>query len=166
MNTELDLRSIVRPKKQGYEHGKPHKVFDNQLNQNFTADEINQKWCTDFTYLFLANHEVRYNCTIIDLYDRSVIASITSLSWTTASTERCGRLVHECCNYDGGNCIALGKELETALFHRLDVERGAVCGALFTPSRSNRAKYCPECAGRMKRIKTAQRIGRKRQSPC
>ena len=32
MNTELDLRSIVRPKKPGYEHGKPHKVFDNQLN--------------------------------------------------------------------------------------------------------------------------------------
>ena len=37
MNTELDLRSIVRPKKPGYEHGKPHKVFDNQLNQNFTV---------------------------------------------------------------------------------------------------------------------------------
>lgn len=30
---------------------------------------LNQKWCTDFTYLFLANHEVRYNCTILDLYE-------------------------------------------------------------------------------------------------
>ena len=30
-----------------------------------------QKWCTDFTYLFLKNHEVRYNCTIIDLHDTS-----------------------------------------------------------------------------------------------
>ena len=36
-----------------------------------------QKWCTDFTYLFLQNHEVRYNCTIIDLHDRSVVAGIT-----------------------------------------------------------------------------------------
>ena len=36
-----------------------------------------QKWCTDFTYLFLKNHEVRYNCTIIDLHARSVVASIT-----------------------------------------------------------------------------------------
>lgn len=36
-----------------------------------------QKWCTDFTYLFLENHEVRYNCTIIDLHDRSVVAGIT-----------------------------------------------------------------------------------------
>ena len=31
MNTELGLRSIVRPKKPGYEHGKPHKVFENKL---------------------------------------------------------------------------------------------------------------------------------------
>lgn len=77
MNTELGLRSIVRPKKPGYEHGKAHKVFDNKINQDFTAPQINQKWCTDFTYLFLSNHEVRYNCTIIDLHDRSVIASIT-----------------------------------------------------------------------------------------
>ena len=36
-----------------------------------------QKWCTDLNYLFLENHEVRYNCTIIDLHDRSVVAGIT-----------------------------------------------------------------------------------------
>lgn len=83
MNTELGLHSIVRPKKPGYAHGKAHKVFENKLKQDFTADEINRKWCTDFTYLFLADHEVRYNCTIIDLYDRSVIASITDRNITS-----------------------------------------------------------------------------------
>ncbi len=31
----------------------------------------------DFTYLFLKNGNVRYNCTIIDLCDRSVVSSIT-----------------------------------------------------------------------------------------
>ena len=30
-------------------------------------DEINQKWYTDFTYLFLTDGSKRYNCTIIDL---------------------------------------------------------------------------------------------------
>lgn len=68
---------------------------------------------------------------------------------------RARRLVHECCNYDCGNCIALDdgeecvciqsiscsllcrwfkaavlpldKELETALFHRLDAKKCAVC---------------------------------------
>ena len=83
MNTELGLRSIVRPKKPEYAHGKAHKVFDNKLKQDFNADKINWKWCTDFTYLFLANHEVRYNCTIIDLHDRSVIASITDRNITS-----------------------------------------------------------------------------------
>ena len=77
MNKELGLYSIVRPKKPGTKPGKPHKVFENKLKQNFTAEKINQKWCTDFTYLFLKNGDVRYNCTIIDLHDRSVVASIT-----------------------------------------------------------------------------------------
>jgi len=35
------------------------------------------EWCTDFTYLFLRNGDVRYDCAIIDLYDRSVVASVT-----------------------------------------------------------------------------------------
>ena len=77
MNLDLGLRSIVRPRKPGYEHGRAHKIFENKLEPNFTADKVNQKWCTDFTYLFLADYEVRYNCTILDLHDRSVVASIT-----------------------------------------------------------------------------------------
>ena len=77
MNTELGLHSVVRPKKPGTRPGKPHKVFENRLKQDFRAERPNQKWCTDFTYLFLKNGDVRYNCTIIDLYDRSVVASIT-----------------------------------------------------------------------------------------
>ena len=49
MNTKMGLHSIVRPKKPGYKHGKPHKVFENGLKQDFHADGKNQKWCTDFT---------------------------------------------------------------------------------------------------------------------
>ena len=77
MNTEMDLHSIIRPRKPGTKPKKPHKIFENKLGQDFHADKPNRKWCTDFTYLFLKNGEVRYNCTIIDLYDRSVVASIT-----------------------------------------------------------------------------------------
>ena len=83
MNTELGLRSVMHPKKPDYEYGKPHKVFENKLKQDFTAAAVNQKWCTDFTYLFLADYEVRYNCTIINLYDRSVVTSITDRSITS-----------------------------------------------------------------------------------
>lgn len=101
-------------------------------------------------------------------------------------------LVHECCNYDSGNCIALDdgeecvcvqsisysllcrwfrvavlpldKELEAALFHRADRKRCSVCSTYFLPG-SNRAKYCPECAATMKRIKAAVRK-RKQRRKC
>ena len=77
MNRELKLFSIVRKKRPDYKKGVSHKVFDNLLSQDFKAESINQKWCTDFTYLFLTDGSKRYNCTVLDLYDRSVIASIT-----------------------------------------------------------------------------------------
>ncbi len=77
INQELGLRSIVRPKRSAHAHGKAHKVFENKLNQDFRAQRANQKWRMDFTCLFLKNHEVRHNCSVLDLYDRSVVASLT-----------------------------------------------------------------------------------------
>lgn len=73
MNKELNLKAIVRHKKPNYQKGEAHKVFPNLLNQDFKSERKNQKWCTDFTYLFLTNGSKRYNCSIIDLYDRSVV---------------------------------------------------------------------------------------------
>lgn len=95
------------------------------------------------------------------------------------------KLTHECCNYCDGNCLLLddGEEcvcvqsisysllcrwfraavlpLDTALCAEIsrsrdEVKRCAVCGAVFTP-KSNRAKYCPDCAARVRRKKEAER---------
>lgn len=82
MNKELHLHCICRRKKPGYKKGRAHKIFDNLLDQNFEVSMPNRVWCTDFTYLFLANGNVRYNCTVIDLFDRSVVAS-TNGKWIT-----------------------------------------------------------------------------------
>ena len=60
------------------------------------------------------------------------------------------------CRWFRAAVLPLDRELETALFHRLDAKRCAVCGALFTPG-SNRAKYCPECAVQVRRRKEAER---------
>lgn len=70
MNKELKLLSIVRRKKLGYKKGQPHKVFANLIQQEFCVVDANQKWCTDFTYLFLTDGSKRYNCAILDLHDR------------------------------------------------------------------------------------------------
>lgn len=75
---ELGLRSIVCRKKTNYCKGKTNKVFPNLLNQNFDTEKPNQVWCADFTYLYINDGTTRYNCTIIDLFDRSVVASLNS----------------------------------------------------------------------------------------
>ena len=92
------------------------------------------------------------------------------------------RLVHECCNYDGGNCLLLDdgeecvcpqstsyslicrwfreavlptdKGLCAALLHRGRARHCAECGAMFVP-RSNRGKYCDECAAIVRRKQKA-----------
>ena len=92
------------------------------------------------------------------------------------------RLVHECCNYDGGNCLLLddGEEcvcpqsisyslicrwfraavlpldesLCAELLHRGRARPCAECGAMFVP-HSNRGKYCAGCAAIVRRRKKA-----------
>lgn len=88
MNTEMQLFSISSKKKPDYERGVAHKVYENKLNQDFNSSEINQKWGTDFTYLFLTDGSKRYNCTILDLHDRSVVASITDRNITADLARR------------------------------------------------------------------------------
>ena len=64
MNQELGIKSVTRRKRPEYRKGTAHKVFPNLLEQDFACDEINTKWCTDFTYLFLEDGSKRYNCTM------------------------------------------------------------------------------------------------------
>ena len=94
------------------------------------------------------------------------------------------RLVHSCCNYDGGCCLLLdnGEEcvcpqsityslickwfraavlpldagLCAALLYRDRMKPCAICGSYFVP-KSNRAKYCPDCAVTARRKKEAER---------
>ena len=75
---ELGIRSTVTPKKPAYKKGECYKKFENHLNRDFQAEKPNEKWCTDFTYIFMEDGRKRYNCSIIDLYDRSVVATLNS----------------------------------------------------------------------------------------
>ncbi len=73
---KMGLKSIVRRRKPNYQRGHANNIFPNLLNQNFVTDKPNKVWCTDFTYLRQRDGSFHYNCTIIDLYDRSVIATL------------------------------------------------------------------------------------------
>lgn len=75
---ELKIRSTVTPKKPPYKKGECYKKFDNHLNREFQAESPNKKWCTDFTYIFFEDGRKRYNCSIVDLYDKSAVATKNS----------------------------------------------------------------------------------------
>ena len=83
MNKELGLHSIIMRKKPPYIKGKAHEVFPNLLNQDFKTAKINEIWCTDFTYINLTNGSKRYNCSIIDVHDRSVVATLNGKEITS-----------------------------------------------------------------------------------
>ena len=110
---------------------------------------------------------------------------------TPAQRKRASSLIRrECCNCDGGNCLALDDgdtcpcpqmvtfsicckwfrwsvlpqigTLEAEIFRNKELKRCAVCGRVFVP-KSNRAKYCPDCAARVHRRQKTE-SERKRRS--
>ena len=52
--------------------------------------------------------------------------------------------------------LPLDGELAAALLYRGSRKRCAVCGTAFVP-KSNRGKYCPDCAAKVRRRKEAER---------
>ena len=52
-------------------------VQPNLVKRNFKTKGLNQIWCTDITYLIFGNKRA-YLSTIIDLYDRHVVAYVIS----------------------------------------------------------------------------------------
>ena len=110
---------------------------------------------------------------------------------TPAQRKRASSLIRrECCHCDGGNCLALDDgdtcpcpqmvtfsicckwfrwavlplagTLEAEIFRDKDLKRCAVCGGVFIP-KSNRGKYCPDCAARVHRRQKTE-SERKRRS--
>ena len=62
-----------RKKNKNANKRKEENVRDNLLKRDFKAERRNEKWCTDVTYLIYGSQRA-YLSTIIDLYDRSVVA--------------------------------------------------------------------------------------------
>ena len=83
MNKDLSLHAIVMRKKTKYRREVKNKIFSNLLKQDFRSEGKNRIWCTDFTYIRLSNGKMRYNCSILDLYDRSIVASVNGESINT-----------------------------------------------------------------------------------
>ena len=71
--SELCIYSIVINKYRHYSSNKPVTEKDNILNQDFNATGINQKWCTDITYIHTQKDGWTYLASVMDLYSRKII---------------------------------------------------------------------------------------------
>lgn len=70
---KLSLKSLVRIKKYRSYRGEEGRITLNLLERNFTAQRPNQKWVTDVTE-FKAGSQKLYLSTVMDLYNREIIA--------------------------------------------------------------------------------------------
>ncbi|KQW51166.1 integrase [Pelomonas sp. Root662] len=76
---ELQLKSIVRPKKYRSYRGQVGKVAPNVLERNFSASGPNQKWATDVTE-FKVDGKKLYLSPVVDLFNGEIVAYATSRS--------------------------------------------------------------------------------------
>lgn len=78
------LRSVVIKK---YRHQSEKGIIPNNkeniLKQDFTATTINQKWCTDITYIHVLREGWTYLASVMDLYNRKIIGYAYGKTMTT-----------------------------------------------------------------------------------
>ena len=70
---QLNLKSLVRPKKYRSYKGQVGRIAKNLLKRQFAASQPNQKWVTDVTE-FKVNGEKLYLSPILDLYNQEIIS--------------------------------------------------------------------------------------------
>ncbi len=77
----LNIKSAIRRKKTNYIKIKPEQVGENILNREFNASSPNEKWLTDVTeFKVIGTRQKLYLSSILDLYDKSIVAYEFSLS--------------------------------------------------------------------------------------
>jgi transposase InsO family protein len=80
----LGISARIRRKKVNRSRTKAKHVAENILDRDFTSVAPNEKWLTDITeFSITGTHRKLYLCTILDLYDRSIVAYEMSYSNNT-----------------------------------------------------------------------------------
>lgn len=69
----LNIHSIVIKKYKPHNTKNNVQEKDNILNRDFVATDINQKWCTDITYIHVFKDGWTYLASVMDLYSRKIV---------------------------------------------------------------------------------------------
>ncbi len=80
----LGISARIRRKKVNRTRTRVEHIAENILNRNFNASTPNEKWLTDITeFSITGTHRKLYLCSILDLYNRSIVAYKLSYSNNT-----------------------------------------------------------------------------------
>ena len=71
----VGLLAVIRRKRPAYQRSTPEVTAENILNREFTANTVNEKWCTDVTEMkYGSEGEKAYLSAILDLKGRDIIS--------------------------------------------------------------------------------------------
>lgn len=79
----MGLRSVVVRKYRYYTKSAVTEERKNILNQDFTTATVNQKWCTDITYIHSVKDGWTYLASVMDFYSKKIIGWSFSKKMTT-----------------------------------------------------------------------------------
>ncbi|MBF8982608.1 DDE-type integrase/transposase/recombinase [Lutibacter sp. B2] len=80
--TSMELRSIVVKKYRHYSSKTNILDRENILNQDFKSSTINEKWCTDITYIHTIKDGWTYLASVMDIYNKNIIGYAYGKSMT------------------------------------------------------------------------------------
>ena len=71
----VGLLAVIRRKRPAYQRSTPEVTAENELNREFTANAVNEKWCTDITEMkYGSEGEKAYLSAILDLKGRDIVS--------------------------------------------------------------------------------------------
>ena len=71
----VGLLAVIRRKRPAYQRSTPEVTAENILNRDFTANAVNEKWCTDVTEMkYGTEGEKAYLSAILDLKGRDIVS--------------------------------------------------------------------------------------------
>jgi len=83
---DMDIRSIVVKKFRYHSEKSSSDERENILNRDFSTTSINQKWCTDITYIYTIKDGWTYLASVMDLHSKKIIGYSCDTSMTAELT--------------------------------------------------------------------------------
>lgn len=107
----MGLRSIVVKKFRPHSSKSSVEEKENLLNRDFEASGINQKWCSDITYIHTIKNGWTYLASVMDLYSKKIIGYAYGTSMTAELVVK--SLENACLNVKSTKDIILHSDLGT-----------------------------------------------------